>query len=162
LNTRPKFGSWVWIATTIALVVATAWVVAIVGVARLVRHSYVDTQDNMRQMRREFALLKPPAGAIMVRPDDGWKLGQGLVGASYRTTSTYDEIRKHYDETAARHGWTVSCEAPLRDWGRDFGGRTRDYRKGPFRGSLQYAGTKADYGWVYAFDVTWGLRSRCQ
>jgi hypothetical protein len=157
-----KFGSWIWIATTIALVVATTWIAAMVGIARLVRHSFVDTQDKMRQAQREFVAIQPLAGAVVVEPDKGWKLGQGLVGANYRTTSTYDEIRRHYDETTALHGWTVACETPLRDWGRDFGGRIRDYRKGPFQGSLQYAGTKADYGWVYAFDVTWGLRSRCR
>jgi hypothetical protein len=45
----------------------------------------------------------------------------------------------------------------MKDWGQDLGGRTARYCKGKYRADLQYAGERANYGWDYAFSLSWGL-----
>jgi hypothetical protein len=79
----------------------------------------------------------------------------------YTTAAPYAAIRAHYDRVTKQHGWSIVCEQPVRDWGRDFGGKIREYRKGPYRASLQYAGNDTTYGWTYTFDVTWQLGTDC-
>src|SRR5258706_10080850 len=164
MTQRVESRRWVVIAGLIALAAAAGLLGAIVGVTRLVRRSYADTQLRMQQMRRELVTFQPVAGAVLVGRDDSSKLGHGIVGGTYRTPASYPQIRKHYDEAAMLNGWTVACEYSLHDWGRDFGGREREYRKGPLRGSLQYAGADLDVGyrWAYAFELTSALRSRCK
>lgn len=87
------------------------------------------------------------------------KTSQALVTSKYSTSLPYAAIREHYDAELSRRGWIFYEEDETRDWGMDFGGKTARYCKGEFRASLEYAGERADYGWDYAFSVSWGLDS---
>lgn len=72
---------------------------------------------------------------------------------------SYPEIRSFYDQEFARNAWRFIRQEPVRDWGRDFGGVTATYCKGSYRASVQYAGAKAEYGWDYSIDLSWGQYS---
>jgi hypothetical protein len=152
--------------------IAIAWIalcaLAVAGIHSCYRRDAAFLSAKQDQLVFEFEALPPPVGATVESGNVSWKPGltptdgHVMVGASYIVKVPYEQIRSHYDALARLHGWQVLCEKPVRDWGRDFGGRFRDYRKGEFRASLQYAGTRADYGWTYAFDVTWGMPGDCR
>ena len=153
---------WAVAGIVLSLVAVAGLAILIATAARAVRRSSSETRQNAAQLRNEFESIEPLPGATELGRHDASKLGQALVGATYTTTAAYDDIRQHYDRVARQHGWDVGCEQPLRDWARDFGGRAREYRKGQFRASVQFAGERAQYGWNYAFDMTWGLRGDCR
>ncbi|MDQ5837337.1 MAG: hypothetical protein M3379_11200 [Acidobacteriota bacterium] len=112
-----------------------------------------------KELEQEFNSIKPLPGAYLRSHNASYKSRQALVGSTYSTEKPYSEIRKYYDEELANHGWKFHEEYELKDWGRDFGGRTIEYCKGGYKASLQYAGTQAHYGWVFALDLSWGLDS---
>jgi hypothetical protein len=109
---------------------------------------------------QEFALIKPVQDASRLSSHDNfssWEPRKVLVGATYSTSLPYSEIRAHYNTEMKSHNWTVVEERHLTDWGRDLGGREVRYCKGELSSSLEYAGTKAQYGWTYAVDVSWAI-----
>jgi hypothetical protein len=116
---------WIAAAAAIAIVAAAGWIALFVGATRLIRRSSGRTEQHRQEMKQEFDHLEQLPGATLVRRSDFFKLGQGLAGATYTTTSPYVAIRLHYDRVTTQNGWSVVCEHRLRDWGRDFGGRTR-------------------------------------
>ena len=85
-----------------------------------------------------------------------YKPRMAWIGQRYTTTLSYAQIRAYYDAELARHGWSPHRERGTRDWFRDFGGRKVEYCKGPYTASLDYAGERANYGWVFSLDLTWG------
>jgi hypothetical protein len=117
-------------------------------------------EEFHQQLLREFTQIKPLQNTSAVSSTDSfssWNPGKALVGATYKTTLPYLEIRNYYDAELRSHNWVFTEDKPLTDWGKDLGGRTVRYCKGPLSCSLQYAGAKAQYGWTYALDLTWGL-----
>jgi hypothetical protein len=119
-------------------------------------------------MKREFVSIPPLPPATVASRNDAWKPGltatdgHALVGATYRSKARYEAIRDHYDTVMRDRGWQVVCEESLKDWGKDLGGRSREYRKADLHAALQFAGNSADYGWSYALDLTCGSRSDCK
>ena len=55
------------------------------------------------------------------------------------------------------HGWRLVRDEPYEEWGIDYGGRMVTFRKGDYAATLQFAAPSQDYGWTYAFDLSWGL-----
>jgi len=122
-------------------------------------------QEYHQQLAREFSLIGQPKFVGVVSTTDvfsKWEPRRVLVGADYTSSSSYSAILEYYDQQMTALGWRFAGERPLRDWGRDFGGRVRDYCKGPLSASLQYAGERANYGWTYAIDLSWSTNSSCR
>ncbi|MCA1594791.1 MAG: hypothetical protein LC754_19615 [Acidobacteria bacterium] len=111
------------------------------------------------QLENEFKSIEPMPSARACDYKATHKTSQALVTCGYSTNLSYADMRAHYDIELARHGWVFYEEDEMRDWGRDFGGKTARYCKGGYRANLQYAGQDAGYGWDYAFSVSWGLDS---
>lgn len=114
-------------------------------------------ESAQTELEREFKAITPPPGATPRDYHASHKSRQALVGSGYSSDLPFEGIRKYYDEELAKNGWKFHDEYALRDRGRDFGGRTVEYCKGEYRASLVYAGERANYGWVYAIDLSWGL-----
>ena len=159
---------WIAISATIVALWIAICASAVLGVARCYRLSAVFVAGKREEMKREFATIPVLPGATAVSTSDSWKPGlnrkdgQALVGANYSSRAPYSEIRAHYDSALRERGWRGICEESVKDWGKDLGGRSREYRKGDLRAALQFAGDRAEYGWTYAFDLTWGLRAGCR
>ena len=113
------------------------------------------------RLEAQFEAVRPMPGASSLGLRANHKTQHALVGTSYRISASYAEIRAYYEEELGRNGWLLCGERPLRDWGRDLGGVSVSYHKGEDIATLQYAGAKANYGWDYALDLSWGLHSRC-
>ncbi len=108
-------------------------------------------------LEREFRAIRPLPDAIAIRSHVSHKTSQALASDTYRTNLKYSQIRDFYDQELTKNGWTLYEEKDMKDWGRDLGGKSARYCKGTYRAALQYAGERADYGWDYAFSVSWGL-----
>ena len=134
-----------------ALVLAVIGVVAYDHIANSPKAQVV--QNRLRQ---ELELIMPLPGAIPSERSGSYKPRMAWIGRRYTTTLSYAQIRAYYDAELSRHGWSLHRERGTRDWFRDFGGRKAEYCKGPYAASLDYAGERANYGWVFSLDLTWG------
>ena len=145
-----KIWKWVGLMWVIGFITFTVYDFAMHG---------PQAQLVMRRLEDEFKSVEPLPGATAFNYFATHKTRQALVTSNYKTNLTYKEIRAHYDAELARRGWVFYEEDAMRDWGVDFGGKTARYCKGSYRANLEYAGEQADYGWDYAFSVSWGLDS---
>jgi hypothetical protein len=113
-----------------------------------------------QQLLGELSLIHPPSGVLVVRNTDHyspWTPNKAVVGTSYKTAAPYPVIREFYDQQLRANGWLPVDTHSTTDWGKDLGGNVVVYCKGPLQASLQYAGSQANYGWTFAFDLSWGL-----
>ena len=113
-------------------------------------------QVVQHRLRQELESITPLPGAEPSERNGGYKPRMASIGWRYTTTLSYAQIRAYYDGELARHGWSFLRERGSRDWFRDLGGRKAEYCKGPYTASLDYAGERANYGWVFSLDLTWG------
>lgn len=118
-------------------------------------------EQAQKELEIEFKSIAPLPKATLVDYDSSRKTSQALVNATYLTAAMPNDIFKHYDEQLRMHGWQSYGTSGMTDWGRDLGGKSAYYCKGDYYSQLQYAGEKANYGWTYAFSVSWGL-SKCE
>jgi hypothetical protein len=119
--------------------------------------------DNPKAIRIESE-LKDELNSIQQFPNATLKSSNSshkdklaAVWSTYITNYKYEDIRKYYDVELAKHGWQFVKEVNDKDWGKDLGGKSAYYRKGEYVLTLQYAGDKANNGWTYGIDLSWGL-----
>lgn len=118
--------------------------------------------DNSRveaALKNEFDLIPIMPNAIEKNRDFIKKSTLMGIGASYITNQSYKEIIDYYDAQLKKHSWEFYREEKITDWGKDYGGKSVEYKKGDFLATVQYAGEKADYGWTYGFDMSWRLHN---
>jgi len=118
-------------------------------------------EQAQKELEIEFHEIAPLPNSTLVDYDSSRKTSQALVDASYLTSVRSVDILKHYDEQLKMRGWQSYGTSGMTDWGRDLGGKSAYYCKGEYYSQLQYAGEKANYGWTYAFSMSWGL-SNCE
>jgi hypothetical protein len=109
------------------------------------------------QARLQAALLELQVlpGATEMRSTNSWKPGQALASRYYKASAPYAVIVAHYEAELAKQGWVRTGESRLRDWGRDLGGRTVEWRRNDFTASVEYAGERSAAGWDYALSLSW-------
>jgi hypothetical protein len=133
--------------------------------ALVVTYEIANRPEAQRQQRLLEEELRKVSAPPQSKPLSYYAKHKGrtaLVAQSYRAALDYLEIRSFYDRELGRNGWQFLSERSNRDWGRDFGGMTANYCKGPFRASVQYAGSKAQYDWDYTVDLSWDLDPHAQ
>jgi hypothetical protein len=109
------------------------------------------------QLENEFNAISPLPNANAVKHDASHKTNLALVETTYLTDVSRDDIFKYYDEQLKQHGWQYYNTTGLTDWGKDLGGKSAEYCKDDYVASIQYAGEQAQYGWTYAFNMSWRL-----
>ena len=115
-----------------------------------------------QQLIREFQSIPSLPGAVIVERSDRfnpWWPHKAVVGANYTATAQYADIRVYYDQELISRGWRLAGEEPYTVWGKDSGGRLRDYCKGPLEAELEYAGSQP--GRTYSLAMSWGLSHKC-
>jgi hypothetical protein len=115
------------------------------------------TMAKIPEIEAESKVISAPPEDVLVNESSSHKSGQVLVDRSYESKLTYPQLRVYYDAQLERHGWRFVGETTIHDWGRDLGGKEAFYKKADDTATLQYAGKKADNGWSYAIDFSWGL-----
>src|SRR6267142_4673434 len=141
---------------TIRTTIGPAIILACIG---LVVYDYVANSPRAQavqsDLRQELESITPLPGAALRERSGSYKSRMAYVGRTYNTTASYTQIRSYYETELARRGWTFHRAHGTRDWFRDFGGVKAEYCKGSYTASLQYAGDRADYGWVFSLEVSW-------
>ena len=140
----------------VGLLVMIGWV------GLLVRNQLVNlprAAEMQARLEQEFELIAPPPGARLEGHSASHTASHALVGSTYAEARTYRELREHYDRELAEHGWRFHREKRMTDWGRNFGGKLALYCKGDYAAALHFAGERANYGWTYTVDLSWGLEN---
>ncbi len=149
------------IARAALVVTLTAVALAVLGLAMAFAGRLMSKPHGssvLKALEQEYEQVRPPPGARLLGALSRTnKTSQALVDGNYTTSARYPELRSYYDNELARHGWTPCGERPLKDWFTDLGGVSRTYCKGELRAHLQYAGERANYGWDFDFNMSWGL-----
>lgn len=91
------------------------------------------------ELRQEFNSFIPP-GAISVQDNDVEQSRYGLVGESYTTSLTFEDVRKHYEKQLVEKGYTFKEALPVKDWGKDYGEEVVHYCKGDRMASIYKPG----------------------
>jgi hypothetical protein len=109
------------------------------------------------ELEIEFKSIESLPSSSLIRYNSSHETSNALVDATYLTDAKPADIFMHYDEQLKQHGWQSFGASEITDWGRNLGGKSAYYCKGEYSAQLQYAGQQANYGWTYAFSVSWGL-----
>lgn len=112
---------------------------------------------HLKILDTEFETIPIPPKTKLLDHDLSSKTSSALVSNSFATDLKYQQVKIFYNSELLRHGWHFVKEEKIRDWDEDLGGTSVDYRKGNCTASLQWAGESANYGWDYAFSLSWGL-----
>jgi len=143
-----------WIPAA-ALIAFFGWVV--VGIVRDEAGKY------HQQLLQEFQLIRPLAGSAVVDTQEHYSRlfqGKALVGAEYATEADYTTVYQYYDKELSSKGWRFVEEHQVKTMYRNDEGQERSYCKGPLFAGLFYRSRRAQAGWKYALDLTWGVH-RC-
>jgi hypothetical protein len=117
--------------------------------------NWPESERQQRLLEEEFRKISAPSQSKPLSYYATHKGRTALVTQSYRAAFDYPKIRAYYDRELSRNGWQFLGDRSNRDWWRDFGGMTAIHCKGPFRASVQFAGSKARYDWDYTVDLSW-------
>ncbi len=124
-------------------------------------YSMPDAAVPQRELKSEFRSLELPEDATVRSVDDNPEWGHVFISGTYATHLGYEELKRFYRSELERNGWRLAGEKDLADWGRDLGGRQLTFCKKPYEANLEYAGQKAQYGWDYAFSMSWNRDKGC-
>ena len=138
-----------------------------VGVALIVLVSVLLSVGELRAYRNssrikaalenELTRIEPPVGATFVHHSSITKASEGSVSNSYQTDLTYNQVRSHYDQELAKHGWTFRSHDALKSWGVDFGESDTFYCRGGVSANFFWAGSKQNKLNVrYVLGLDWG------
>jgi hypothetical protein len=145
--------------TKVQLLLAGA--VALVGAAVLPYLRAPNSDAHILAMRKALDEVPPPMRSILVESHEkpAWRII--LVERIYKSDLGYDSLREYYRVRLEERGWRFAEEIPLRDLGRDFGGRDLLFCKPPYAANLQYIGKPVDSGASFILSVSWRLVAIC-
>lgn len=150
-DSKPFYKNWLTLSGIVLIVVFAIFL----GYEFIVQ--LPKAKETQAQLEMEFKSIVPLSNASVVRYSASHKTSQALVETTYLTDTNPAGIFSHYDNQLKQHGWKSYGTSGMTDWGRDLGGKSAYYCKGEYSAQLQYAGQQANYGWTYAFSVSWGL-----
>jgi hypothetical protein len=107
-------------------------------------------------LRAELDAIPLPSDARDMSHWDSWKGGRAAVGIGFASDLPWQDIAHYYDAELQRRGWVPEAVRSVKIWGRDLGGKTKDFRKGGLTASLYYRGEDRSTP-PYTLDVSWGL-----
>ena len=113
------------------------------------------------ELEKEFAAIRPFDRAIESGFQSTHKSNLALVGDGYSTPASFDEIRLYYIHELERLEWRAQGDKAVKDWGRDLGGKTTTFCKGPNKASLEYYGDASNYRGHYRLELSWGIGPKC-
>lgn len=113
-------------------------------------------------LEREFRTIPQVPGSIMTRYTATHKSQTALVVGAYNTSADVVALKTYYDAELGQRGWSFLRQKEVRDWGRDTGSSRYIYCKGDRSASLDYSGEPQRTGWVFTFDMNWGLNNPCE
>jgi hypothetical protein len=130
-------------------VLAVVTLIAIAGCS-----SENENEQTILALEREIGVLRPPHGSALVSSQRFSKDGFVFVTQTYSGSVSWPELQRHYDAELESRGWRPYRTDHVREWGRDLGGKAREYCKGKFSAELQYVGTRRS-PWTFSITLVW-------
>jgi hypothetical protein len=87
--------------------------------------------------------------------------GTAIVGRRYKSSATYQDLKKFYLERLLAEGWEFHRERPLPASNASTVERLLEFCKGEYSLTVQFAGRDAGYGWDYTVDIVWPGKDVC-
>jgi hypothetical protein len=143
-----------FILLVLIVVLPAGLVFGFMGLMNIVK---VEADPRAAQIQKELEQEFKAIPALPNARSAGYQSSHRLVSGKYLTGAPYPQIRAFYEDALTSHGWTLYEEREVNRWWRDLGGKSTQYCKGEYRAHLQYAGEQANYGWDFAFELSWGL-----
>lgn len=109
---------------------------------------------KLSEIRQLYSTLPVPPGLKERGSSFQSKADGALVETYFDSSSAYEEVKAFYLRELINRGWKMSSESPMKDWGRDFGGRRLEFRRAEYSLVIQYAGERDDQ-WDYAVTLLW-------
>lgn len=119
------------------------------------KHSPNKDDVKLEEIRGIFSSLPIPPGFEERGSSFQSKAENALVTKYFHAGNSYDSVKAFYDQYARDNGWLVGKERSVTDWGRDFGGRQLEFRKGYHSLIISYSGEKSNEDQNYAISVVW-------
>ena len=151
------------IGSFVAVVLLSSSAVAVWFFYRLVQKEVTYKEEVKGQLERNFESILRFEGAVAIQRNSLVKTkAQGHVSETYKTSSDYEIIKKHYDAELLKQGWSFARERKVIYDGVDYGGKHVFYCKNNMTANLQHAGRQEEeFGWTYSFAVAIGLLNEC-
>lgn len=120
-------------------------------------------ERNQRQIEQQFRDIPPLSRALVIQQNATHRTERGIISTAYKTESSYQTIKLHYDHQLSTRGWELRREAGVTFDGTDYGGMDLVYCKKDYVAELQYAGRQErEFGWTFSFAVIWGNSDECK
>ena len=109
-----------------------------------------------KNLQIEYATLPKMPNAIEENVEASNKINTAMVNSYFRDEKTYDEIKAFYNRELIKLGWVFEDEHGVEVWGNNLGGKVIKFKKNNETIDIEYAGERANNGWVYAVALSWG------
>lgn len=77
------------------------------------------------------------------------------ITTTYKSDAAYDDVKQFYLTALPQQDWEYMGERAIRNWGKDFGGRTLGFRRGEYTISIFYSGDDPEFSSHYAIEMGW-------
>jgi hypothetical protein len=116
-----------------------------------------ETEAHQSVIEKEFQKVTPPSEAVLGPLYAKHRNIHALVSQEFKSKWSYEKVRDYYAQALRTLGWRFVREEPVREWGRDLGGKIQRYCKGSYEATLQYGGAKTESGLDYDFSMSWNV-----
>jgi hypothetical protein len=100
-------------------------------------------------------------GAVEVGANERSGAGTAIVGKRFKSSASYEDLKKFYLERLLAEGWEFHADRPLPTSNAATGERLLEFCKGEYSLTVQFAGRAAGYGWDYTVDIVWPGKDVC-
>jgi hypothetical protein len=107
------------------------------------------------QIRQELAEIPQPAGAARLSETHSYKTSSALAQALFAGTTSWSDLRRHFDSALAAGGWSFVREYGYTDGGRDYGGRIACYVKRNERVNVDMPGQDPNVTYDFSVAILW-------
>src|SRR5437867_3475883 len=126
------------------------------GVTYLAKKRSPNKDDaKLDEVRKIYSSLPIPPGFKEAGSSFQSKAESALTVKYFESQTSYDDVKTFYAQRLSESGWSLSSERPITDWGRDFGGRRLEFRKGEYSLVVEYSGEKSTEQENYAITLIW-------
>lgn len=108
-------------------------------------------------LESELSLVPVPSDAYVIDTFSGYKSDHAFVARGFSTPRKWATLKDFYTVELERMGWKQFESRDVREWNKNYGGKSVRFRKGSFVLTLEYPSPPSNANWAYALDISIGL-----
>lgn len=113
-----------------------------------------EQQAKLQELRQLAAETPKFLDFQQVDYSDISKSENTVVAYFYRSSASYDEVKRFYTDALLSRGWTSVQEEPLTKWFKEDGSRRLSFKKGKYTIHVEYD-SSPESNWKFAVDYGW-------